>query len=291
MGRAPHTFILSSASARGKSPLRRVTLFVEQVEPDVKRLSLSGWRGRLVGYTVSAYLVRDILVDTGFPGVRGELLGAVDALAPRGAIVTHWHEDHAGNVPELAARGLPFLMHGECEAILRQRPPIRAYRRIVWHRPSRLTASLQTFDPAPLQIIETPGHCADHIAVWDPERRILVGGDLFLGVKVRVAHSHESLTELIRSLRIVAALEPRLLLDAHRGVLVNATALLHAKIRWLDETIGEIRSLHESGAGEREIQHRVLGAEPFVGWVSFGEYSKRSFVRAAISPSAFPHPR
>ncbi|MDB4915205.1 MAG: beta-lactamase domain protein [Gemmatimonadetes bacterium] len=271
-----------------------MTLSIEQVEADVVRLSMSGWRGRAVGYTVSAYVLRGVLVDTGFPGIRSELMQAVTTLAPRGGIVTHWHEDHAGNVPELAASGLPLVMHAECERLLRERPSIRAYRQIVWDRPNALVAPVRAFDPAPLQIMATPGHTDDHIVAWDPERRIVVSGDLFLGVKVRVAHSHESFAALLHSLRAVAALEPRMLLDAHRGPVLNATTLLHAKIGWLDDTIGTIRALHDKGAGEREIQHRVLGAEPFVGWVSFGEYSKRSFVRAAIasgSPAASPHQR
>lgn len=261
-----------------------VTLILESIESGITRIAMSGWRGRATGYTVSAYLIRNVLVDTGFPDARVRLMDAVRSLSPRGAIVTHWHEDHAGNAPALAAAGVPLLMHDGCERILRECPHIRAYRRIVWGRPTPLTTPLAPFDPFPLEIIPTPGHCPDHIAVWDPEQRILVSGDLFLGVKVRVAHSHdESFADLIASLRTVAALEPRVILDAHRGVVSHATEMLRAKIAWLEETIGEIVALHDKGAGEREIQHRVLGAEPFVGWVSFGEYSKRAFVRNAIS--------
>ena len=58
--------------------------------------------------------------------------------------------------------------------------------------------------------------------------------------------------------------------------------MLNAKIAWLDEAIGAITVLAAQGLDEREIQHRVLGAEPFVGWVSAGEYSKRSLVRAVL---------
>jgi hypothetical protein len=122
--------------------------------------------------------------------------------------------------------------------------------------------------------------------VWDAERGIVASGDLFLGVKVRVAHAHESPSTLLASLRAVAALEPRLLLDAHRGVVENPMLVLHAKIRWMDETIGEIRRLAEMGAGEREIQRRVLGAESFVGWVSLREYSKISLVRTVLGETA-----
>ena len=259
-----------------------MSLSLTQVEPDVQRVSMSSWRGRAVSYGVSAYLMRGVLVDTGFCGVEHELLDAVRSSMPRGAIVTHWHEDHSGNVPALVRLGLPMRMHDHCEATLRARPEIRAYRRLVWGQTPPLAGNIVPFDPAPLQIIATPGHTEDHIVVWDAERGIVASGDLFLGVKVRVAHEHESPSALLDSLRKVAELRPRLLLDAHRGPLPNATPLLLAKIAWLEETAGEILSLASAGAGEREITRRVLGAEPLVGRVSFGEYSKRSLVHAVL---------
>ena len=259
-----------------------MSLSIQQIEPGVTRLGLSNRRGRAVGYGVSAYLMHGVLVDTGFPGAQGEFLAEVRAHAPRGAVVTHWHEDHAGNAPELAAMGLPLRMHEQCESILRRRPSIGHYRRMIWGQPSRLSVPIQAFDASPLRVIASPGHTADHLVVWDAEHRILASGDLFLGVKVRVAHQHESPSVLLTSLHAAAALEPRILLDAHRGVVENATELLRAKIVWMEDTIGEIRSLAAAGCGEREIQRRVLGREAFVGWVSVGEYSKRALVRAVL---------
>lgn len=267
-----------------------MTITVSQVEPDVTRLRLSSWRGRALGYDVSAFLMRGVLVDTGFPGVRDDLIAAVRTLAPRGAVVTHWHEDHAGNASALARLGVPLLMHARCEDILRARPVIRLYRRLVWGQTERLSVPLVRFDPAPLQLIELPGHSTDHVAVWDAERRIVASGDLFLGVKVRVAHVHESPRTLLRTLRAVAALEPRLLLDAHRGAVSNATGIINAKITWMEETIGRIASLAAQGVGEGEIRRRVLGKETLVGYASAGEYSKLSLVRAVLREGAGPMP-
>lgn len=251
----------------------------------MQRVALSNWQGRTAGYEVSAYVMRDVLVDTGFPRVGRELVNAVRVLAPRGAIVTHSHEDHSGNAPALAAMGIPMCMHPGCEATLRARPPIALYRRSIWGRPQQLTAAVRAFDPAPLQIIATPGHTEDHQIVWDAERGIVASGDLFLGVKVRVAHHHESPSRVLASLRAVVALEPRLLLDAHRGPLENPMPALRAKVAWLEETIDEIRRLAGDGIGEGEIRRRVLGAEPMVGWVSVHEYSKIALVRAVLGES------
>jgi glyoxylase-like metal-dependent hydrolase (beta-lactamase superfamily II) len=259
-----------------------VSLTIQVVEPDVLRLRMRSWQGMLAGYEVSAYVVRGVLIDTGFPRAAPELHTALDALAPRGAVVTHWHEDHAGNAPSLAVRGLPMRMHAEGETRLRARPPIRAYRHLVWGATARLEAPLQPFDPAPLEIIHLPGHTRDHLVVWDAERKVLVSGDLFLGVKVRVAHESESPRTLVTSLRTAAALEPRLLLDAHRGPLTDAAAKLRAKADWLVETIHDIELLGARGLAEREIARLVLGREALVGWASWFEYSKIGLVRAVL---------
>lgn len=259
-----------------------MTLTVETIEPDILRLRLRSWQGMVVGYEVSAYVMRGVLVDSGFPHARRALLEALESVAPRGAVVTHWHEDHAGNAPALAARGMPMHMHPECEERLRARRPIRAYRHLVWGATPTLAAPLASFDPAPLEVLPLPGHTRDHLVVWDAERRVLASGDLFLGVKVRVAHESESPRTLLTSLRTAAALEPRLLLDAHRGPVTDAAAKLRAKADWLEATLDEIASLGARGCAEREIARRVLGREAMVGWASFLEYSKIGLVRAAL---------
>ena len=260
-----------------------MSLRMEVVEPEVLRLHLRSWQGRLAGYDVSAYVVRDVLIDTGPPHARSEMLSAVRQLAPRGAVITHCHEDHAGNAAELAAMELPLLMHASCEKELRRPEHVGLYRRLVWGVAHPLTAPVRTFDPSPLEVLPLPGHTDEHLVVWDFQRRILVGGDLFLGVKVRVAHGGESPRRLVESLRAAAALEPRLLLDAHRGAVHDPVPLLRAKIAWMEETMGNIDALHARGIDEREITRRVLGREELVGWVSRGEYSKRAFVRAVLA--------
>ena len=46
---------------------------------------------------------------------------------------------------------------------------------------------------------------------------------------------------------------------------------------------GAIKVLAGQGVDEKEIRERVLGREDLVGYASFGEYSKRAFVKSVIS--------
>lgn len=264
-----------------------------RVEPhgDVTRLVLSSRASRLVGYAVSAYLVDTptgrVLVDTGFPGAWRDLaryLGALGggnlARAVRAAAVTHQHEDHAGNAARLAAAGVPLVMSAATRAAVANVPPPGLYRDFTWGRMPAVPLDVLAADPAPLALVPTPGHSPDHHTVWDAERETLFGGDLFIGVKVRVAHPGEDLRALARSLRAAAALRPRRLFDAHRGLVPDATAALGAKAGWVEDTVAAVEALLARGWPERRVRQTVLGREEFAGYISRGHYSRLNFVRA-----------
>ena len=207
---------------------------------DVRRVRMWTRRTRAAGYDVSAFLVRGILVDTGFRHVQGELVALVRASCPRGAIVTHHHEDHSGNAPALADAGVPLWMSDSTERRLRERPQVKLYRHVVWGRPRALGGAYARLDPAPLQVIATPGHAADHHVVFDPGTATLFSADLWLGVKVRVMGRSENPYEIVRSLDTAIGLAPRRMFDAHRGLVEDAAGALRAKRDWLQETIGAI---------------------------------------------------
>lgn len=249
---------------------------------DVTRVRMTTWRGRLVGYDVSAYVVRGVLVDTGFPRVAADVGRFLDANTIRGVIVTHWHEDHAGNAALAAARGLPIAISAQTLAQLggSAAASIRFYRRFVWGAASAVRSATPPLEMDALRIIHTPGHTADHHVVWDEERATLFSGDLFLGVKVRATFPDEDPRQLVASLRGVAALHPERMFDAHRGLVSEPTNALLAKADWLDETIGRIDAMIDAGWSDRAIRRRVLGRESSVGVISGGEYSKLTMVQA-----------
>ena len=249
---------------------------------DVMRLHMSSRRSRLAGFSVSAYVVRGVLVDCGFPLVGSDVSQLLGSGGLRGVVVTHHHEDHAGNVEEVARRGIPIAAHPEALAAMREPAPIGAYRRLIWGEAPPLRSPVTPLFADDLQLVHTPGHSRDHLAVWDGETETLIAGDLFLGVKVRVAHDDEEPRVLLDSLRRAAALSPRRLFDGHRGSIPSPGAALAAKIAWLEETIGRIDGMAAEGTSEAEISRVVFGRRTAIDVFSRGEYSRLSLVRAVL---------
>ena len=247
---------------------------------DVQRIRMSSAASRALGLDVSAYVVRGTMIDTGLPGVRRALVDAARSLGVRGVLVTHWHEDHAGNVEPLARAGLPVWMHSDTASRLRFPPSLRLYRRIAWGTPPALRAAVAPFDPPGLERIATPGHSPEHHVIWDRETGTLFSGDLWLGVRARAIHTTEDPYQIIDSLSRVRALAPARMFDAHRGEVVEPVGAIAAKIAWLGDTLGEIERCVGQGMSDRAIVNRVLGGEELAATLSIGEYARRNLVAA-----------
>lgn len=256
-----------------------MTLRIERFG-DVIRLRMSSPGSRIVGLDVSAYVVRGVMIDTGFHRARRALVHAVRDLGVRGVVVTHWHEDHAGNVPVLAELGVPLLVRDDTAQILRRRPSIQLYRRIVWGHPPVLRANLLAFDAEGFEAIHTPGHSSDHQVVFDPSTRTLFSGDLWLGVRSRILHASEDPYQIIESLRRAATLEPERMFDAHRGFVAQPVTALNARADWLAAALMEVEERVREGWSDQLIVKRVLGGEERAAWASHGDYSRRNLVKA-----------
>ena len=249
---------------------------------DVVALRLSWWRSRLISFAVHVYVVRGVLIDTGFPAVEGDVIGYARAHRIRGAIVTHQHEDHAGNVEALARAGIPIGIDARTLQAVAGEHAIGLYRHFTWRAMHPLRSPYEPFADATLQPVHTPGHSDDHHVVWDAGTHTLFAGDLFLGVRTRVAHPHEDPRRLVQSLRAAIALGPARVFCAHRGLVRDGARALAAKADWMEATIAQVDALAREGAPAAEIRSRVLGPRGWIHWTSAGDYSPDNFVRAVL---------
>ena len=263
----------------------RAVLRITQLD-GITAVHFSTARSRLVGYGVYVFLTRGTLIDTAFHAVRGEFAHLLDELRPAGVLLTHQHEDHAGNAEAVARRGIPLGAAPTTLDAIRTVEPIGFYRRFVWSPMQPLRTPVTPHVADGLELIPAPGHSADHHVIWDAERRTLFAGDLFLSVKVRVARPGENPRQLAQSLRTIAHLEPRRMLDSHKGEIARPVEMLLAKAAWLDETIGRIDEARIAGRSESEIVATVMGGEAGVAYISGFDLSRRNFVRAVVQGRA-----
>ncbi|MEW6284498.1 MAG: MBL fold metallo-hydrolase, partial [Candidatus Eremiobacterota bacterium] len=64
--------------------------------------------------------------------------------------------------------------------------------------------------------LHTPGHAAGHLCLWEPQRRVLLAGDLTAGYGTILIDPDEgSMAGYLDSLRRVQRLKPRLVVSAH----------------------------------------------------------------------------
>jgi glyoxylase-like metal-dependent hydrolase (beta-lactamase superfamily II) len=160
-----------------------------------------------------------VLIDAGVGHVAH--LDAVSAAAPAGpaqVIVTHAHSDHASGAPAIRARwpaaALSKVPWAERDGGVRWRS--------LTDGDTIMTGSGQ------LEVLHTPGHSPDHIALWHAESRTVFVGDLLqLGTTVFIpASSGGSLADYLASLERLRQLSPMRAWPAHGPVIEDPMALV-----------------------------------------------------------------
>lgn len=247
---------------------------------DVTALLFTWPRSRVVGYSVHAFLVRGVLVDNGFPGAAHDVRTLIANFPLRGAFVTHHHEDHAGNTQLLAKSGVPLAMDAETLALLQRPAPIGPYRHFMWKASPPVISPITPFSDDSLSLVATPGHCSNHHSVWDESTGTLFAGDLFLGIKVRVAHSYENPRQQVLSLRAMIARNPERVFCAHRGLIADGQGMLRAKADWIEQLVLSADRLIDDGRSDHEIRKELIGPLGSSHFISAGDYSPVNLVAA-----------
>jgi len=278
--------ILSSLGRRGLGLERR------DLAPGLTELRMTSAASARLGVPICAYVVDELLIDTGFAHVRPLVLEALEGRTLRAIALTHQHEDHAGNAGPVAARhACPVHLRQPQERWSEGVRPLPRYRRLFYghpddYQPEDMPAELDT-GARTLICVPTPGHSGTHTAFFEPEQGWLFTGDLLVSRGASAVMRHEDPFAHLSSLRRVEALGARRMLTGHGLDSDDPGPLLRNKIARVEAAIEAVTSLHDQGQTERAILRRVFrtGTRGDLGHVLLteGEFSRANFVRAVLA--------
>jgi glyoxylase-like metal-dependent hydrolase (beta-lactamase superfamily II) len=199
---------------------------------------------------------RAVLIDAGVGNV--EHLDLIARSAPSGpaeVVVTHAHPDHAAGAPAILERWptTRFSKHPWPERDQRYD--------VTWH--SLSSGDRVPTGEGPLEVVHTPGHSPDHLALWHAASRTLFVGDLLIsGNTVFIpASSGGNLAAYLDSLRRLADLQPLRALPAHGPVIEDPIGLINYYLdhrRQREEQV--LAALHAGDATVEAIAARIYAA-------------------------------
>jgi len=146
---------------------------------------------------INAYLVGDVLVDTGIKQSADKIEEMLQGRSVKAIALTHAHGDHAGAMKILAQRlGIPVW----CGAADREaaesgrvvlKPVLNRLRlgplanAVSGFAGAEVTRTLNAGDAlaAGFTVLETPGHSPGHVSFWREADRTLICGDVFFNLK------------------------------------------------------------------------------------------------------------
>jgi glyoxylase-like metal-dependent hydrolase (beta-lactamase superfamily II) len=234
-------------------------------------------------YAVSYLIDGTLMVDTGFPWARRRLRQALLELGAEGVLKTvvntHYHEDHTGNNDLLVELcGARVLAHADAV------PELRFPIDLPWYR-SFLFGPAKIADVEPIgaevftehlrfEVLETPGHCPGHICLFEPTKKWLFSGDLYVAADLDSQLGDADGPRWIASLERALELRAEWLFDGHGTIFAGAEIVerqLRRKLEFLIALRDRVRRFATHGQSISQLTRRVFDRRDLVHWLSFGD--------------------
>jgi len=178
----------------------------------------------LFGEFFTTVLYDGIAIDPGSPKMRRSLEGHLRRLKPEiiKIVATHAHEEHVGNlnwlsdfsrapvyVSQMTAGFLtPFKKLPWVRALIIGQPPDLK-------QPYCLLGDTVGSKSGQLSVIPTPGHCEDHVVLYDPAEKLLFAGDAFMGSYFATPNPDVDSHKWLVSLERLLELDIEILVEGH----------------------------------------------------------------------------
>ncbi len=238
-----------------------------------------------VAMSVYYFYIDGLLIDTGPSRLSRDFIQFFNSRKVEQAVFTHHHEDHTGMAAWLQKHtDIPLYLHktGHPQAEMDARLPL--YRRIFWgqrkaFRPQDMPEKIET-EHHLFDIIHTPGHAHDHVALLERENGRLFSGDLYLTSHPKSMFAFESVPQMVKSIQTVLEYDFEELICSHSGFIADGKGVLREKLNYLTAIEEEVKGLYEQGVPPRQIKKRLFPKIYPLNVVSLFENSPYHMVRS-----------
>ncbi len=248
----------------------------------------SNFFGRPKMYVYS-FLIDGLLIDTGQPRVRKEFLTLLGPEKVSKIILTHHHEDHSGNVEAIkTAKSVSAFGSKLCCEKMKNPQRVEPARWITWgqHTPcdlAPLTDKQIATDHYNFEILSTPGHAADQISLYEPNKGWLFSGDIYVNDYIKIFMREEVMLDQIKSLKELISLDFDVLFCNHQPIFKNGKDRLIAKLNFLSDFYAKVEMASNKGLEIHEImKYMNLKDDPLTSLMTFGQLSQSNMIRAAL---------
>jgi endoribonuclease LACTB2 len=237
---------------------------------------------------VSIYLIDGILFDTGPSRMKREIIPLLREWRFEQIILTHHHEDHTGLAPWIEANlNVPLFIHKLGISKCHKKEPLPLYRRLFWGERSPFKpndiGSIVEGKRYTWEVVHTPGHADDHVALYNREKGILMGGDLYVLMRPKSMFEFESVPTIIDSLKKLLSYDFDTYVCSHAGILKDGRKKIEQKLKYLEEIQGGILEYHSKGFSKREIRKILLPKKHPLNYLSLFENSPMHIINSVIN--------
>lgn len=237
--------------------------------------------------SVSIFKIDGLLIDTGPAKMKAQLLPLFDQWDITKVILTHHHEDHTGLAYWLQEnKEVPIYIHESGITDCEKRMKLPFYRKVFWgeRKPFQPIALKDTITTVNYNwdIIHTPGHAHDHVALFNKEKGWMFGGDLYIQPTPKSLFAFESVPEIITSLKKILTYDFETYICSHAGVKINGRQAIENKLGYLEKVQLQVQSLHNQGMDPHAIRQKLFPKSHPMHYLSFFENSPRHLVNSIL---------
>jgi glyoxylase-like metal-dependent hydrolase (beta-lactamase superfamily II) len=189
----------------------------------------------LFGELFTTVVFDGVAIDPGSPKMRRSLRRhlRLNRTKIKKIVATHAHEEHVGNLNWLSAEtGAPIYVSQMTAQFLTPFKKLPWVRATIIGQPPDLKPPFHVLEETlktecgELQVISTPGHCDDHIVLYDPKEKLLLAGDAFMGSYFATPNPDVDSRKWLATLQRLLKLDIEILVEGHGHVHTLRTDIL-----------------------------------------------------------------